>query len=324
MTNRAELEEELKGLHHASKRAKEIKRLLEDQGEVESAPDKVAQEEVATVAEIPSVQTEKSVEKVMSTESQGFKVNPRKTYTFKSKNKGRWILPNISRVWDEKEQAIREIRYNRLSNSPFLDEQDESLSEDREAIIFNHGVLHVSGRNKALVEYIMQFDGIFGKPHVLPENMYLRNTIQLNDPEVMLEKQAELEDLILEAKIIISKAAKTNVSALEDFLRSEFQYHKENPSDNELKVFANSQADVNPKAFINDFDNPKHKIKSDVLRGLEKGVFTIEDGNIKVLSTGMVVFKIGPKDKFEESLTNWILSDDPDAKSFKKLVDKSI
>lgn len=323
-----ELKETLKeqGLHHATKEFKEAveqrKAELEAQltggGEEETTTEKVEKPKVEEVAPKPQPK------KVEEEEKSDMVIDSNKSYTFRllKKTASTWFLPRTGRAWDDKEQRPRDIRYCKTEDSPYLDEQDEHSREERLAPIFKDGILRVSGKNKALIQYLMAHDAYAGKGgKVLTENMKFPK-YELEDNSKAAKTERQFREEVRKANNVIAEA---NIDALENLMRSHFRFIQNEFNEDELVAKAYEKAAKHPTVFTEDFNNPKHAIKAKVQRGLHQVIFSAKQGVVRLTDSNSVVLKYDNTSKrFDDAITEWILKGSQEAKDFEKILDNRI
>src|SRR5690606_16510757 len=138
---KAELREQ--GLHHASKDFKDKVAEFEEELEKKQKEKELEAKVLSDFSVIDTVKPKEKEEKpkqkvIVKRERKQY--DPNKTYLFKMvKPTARWVVPREARVWDKEENRYREIRYNRLADSPYVDEQDEFMPTERVAPSFING-----------------------------------------------------------------------------------------------------------------------------------------------------------------------------------------
>lgn len=300
-----ELKAQLEGVHHASKEAKELKKQIE---EMEGVAGNVHEKE-------PEVKTksEKKILKKME-EDLDFKINPDKTYTFQlqTESQGQVTLPKQVKVWDEAKGKLRTIRYSKTEESPYLDEQDEGAEMERSEVKFNKGLLVVSGRNAPLINYLLAFDGNSEKDKINPSNKHYKGMYRLENEGEKVRASKEKRESIRKAMNVVADASQEDLTA---FLRSQFRFNPESDikvdnKEDALYDKAYAYAQSKPDVFIEDFNNPRHKIKSDLQQAFEKQVLTIDNKDvIRWKSTSGEILKYdSSKVRADEALTVWALS----------------
>ena len=329
---REEVDKELKelrdsGLHHSSAEYKSKKAELEAQiteeapkAELEAQP-----EEQAPIVQEEQVQkpSPKPQVKVEEEKSNTMEINPSKSYLFKlqKKSTGFWVLPRRDKVWDEKEQRIREIRYSQMEESPYVDEQDEDAPEARIAPRFKNGELLVSGKDKPLINYLLAHDANADKGNnIAPQNQkVLKHRYKLILTEDKASKERQFREQVRKAGNLIADA---DVRKLEDFMRSHFRFIQQEFNEDELVSKAYEKAGRYPELFLNDFNNPKHAIKATVQRGMAGGMFSVKNGLVKS-KNGATILKYDPSGKYDEALTSWIMKGTQEAKDFYEILDNN-
>lgn len=294
------------GMHHASKEFKEAvekkKAELSNQPQQTTQPQKTEKnEEKMSVLQKKSHQTE-------------LEIDVTKSYTFKMVDPNPpkfWVVPKLSRVFDNEEKRYRQIRYNKLAESPFVDEQDESLDVDVAFIRFVNGELTVSGRDAILIKYLINL------PEFKPNNQlgYSKYLFDLDDKDLKIKEKADFDDKVTDAKVIIKECAEKDPRLLADFVRSRFNYAPLEFNIDAIKLHANACAEQFPHDFINDLNNPIHRVKGSVARGLGK-VFDVVGGTVKSLKTGNTVYTFDANKRWDDEITSWILKESQPAKDF--------
>lgn len=302
------------GIHHSSAEYKEKKAELEAQIAEESAP-AIQKEQVK--------EEKPKVEKNMV-----FEVDPNSSYTFKLNRVERLrIIPREATIWDEKEGRIRKIRYVRTEESPYVDEQDENSVVERAPISFTNGTKVVSGRDRALINYLLAYDGNGGKKKILPANNSIKNLYTLYDPNAKARAERQLEELRNKARNLVQEA---DYEKLRAYIRS--TYGAVPTSEDEAKAYAYGKISTLPKPgkphaaelIIEDFNNPKHMLKAKIQEALSAGVIKTSNDKIMVGATGALIIRYDSKSgRFDEVLANHILKGGEDAEAIKKLIYKS-
>jgi len=252
---------------------------------------------------------------------ENFKIDPKKSYTFKMTNgsEGLSIIPRTQRVWCETEGKIRDIRYCKTEDSPFVDEQTEGAREERLPLSFFKGELTIEGTDASAIKYLMASDQIAGRKRILPQNESVRGRYYLIDTEADIEAALEDEEATNEAKEII-KAAKEE--DLEAFIRSQFHPSSEKIADaKSLRLYAYSQAKGHSAKFIKDFNNPLHQLKAKVQKMFEAGLLDDTSGVVSYKDTKgqILVYSEGRAD---EALAKWILEGSKEALTFKEVLEE--
>jgi len=304
MENKEELEEKLKSLHHASKEAKEIKAKLKELEE--------------------GSQPEPEKEQEKKQERQTMEINPNKSYLFRleKKSTGFWVLPRRDKVWDEKQQRIREIRYSQMEESPYVDEQDEDAPEARIAPRFKDGVLMVSGKDRSLINYLLAHDANAEKGNnIAPQNQkVLKHRYRLIVQEDKILKERQFREEVRKAQNLIADA---DIRKLDDFMRSHFRFIQQEFNKDALINKAYEKAERYPELFTKDFNNPKHAIKATVQRGMQAGHFSVKNGLVKG-KDGTTILKFNPSEKYDEALTSWVMKGSQEAKDFFEILDSKV
>jgi len=245
------------------------------------------------------------------------KIDAGKIYQFRQtgKKEGVSFLPRTAKVWCEVQNKVREIRYCKTEESPYVDEQGKEAKAERLPLTFKDGMLDLDGSNQAGIKFLLAWDAIQGKKKILPQNSSIQNKYYLLDTEAITKSSVKAQKDQLKAKVLISEAKKED---LENFVASVFrQVFK---TEDELYDFAYKQATDRYDVFLNDFTNPIHQLKTLVQKAYRDGVLTSDNGAIKIVATGGVVLTIDPKDKVreDEALARWIILGSKEAQEFKK------
>lgn len=252
-------------------------------------------------------------------------IDPQVIYEFKmpSKPEGVAMIPREQRAWCEVQKKIREIRYCKTEESPYVDEQSEDARPERLPITFNNGSLRINGSNAAAIRYLLASDQIKGKSKILPQNASVRDKYYLVDKSAITKSKLKYEDDEFEAKTIIKNA---DIEDLRTYIRSAFRQHF--ADNDELLLFASQKAGDHSEGFIKDFNNPLHKLKAQVQVLFERGILTDTKGVVSLKETGGMVLtynqtqKDGTVMRADEALAKWILAGSEDSKSFKAILDE--
>lgn len=318
-----------KGIHHASKEFKDLKAKLESQlteeEPTEETPAQVATEEVVAEPKPQPIKEEKPQKQEEKKMETAFDVNANYTFLLNRKENLR-IIPREATVWDEEEGRPRKIRYVRTEESPYVDEQDENSVVDRSPIIFTKGSKTVSGRDKALLQYLLAYDGNSGKKKILPSNNGVKNLYTLHDPTAKARNERKLEEVRNKARNLVQEA---DYERLKAYIRS--TYGVVARDEDEAKAYMYGKISTLPKPgkpsaaelILEDFNNPKHLLKAKIQEALQKGVIKTGNDKISVGATGALLIRYDSKtDKFDEVLANHILRGGEDAESIRKLINK--
>jgi len=242
-----------------------------------------------------------------------FKIDKDEVYEFvlQRRKEAKHNIPTTARVWDEGTNSIREIRYCRTEESPYVDQQNKDARVERELIRFASDTLAVRGTEVAKIRYLLAYDANGGKEKILHNNAPIKNLYKLRDKTA--EKTAEIENArnVIKAGNIINDA---KPEELKNFMRSRFNIYGE---DNHVLTQAFDKSKDYATLFITDFTNPKHRIKALVQQAEEKGIIKIEGSDIKYTQTSALITTFD-KDRysFDESLARWILAGEKEAKEF--------
>ena len=242
-----------------------------------------------------------------------FEIDTDEVYEFvlQRRKEAKHNIPTTARVWDEGTKSIREIRYCRTEESPYVDQQSVDSKVERELIRFASEILAVRGTEVAKIRYLLAYDANGDKEKILHNNAPIKNLYRLRDKTA--EKTAEIENArnVIKAGNIINDA---KPEELKNFMRSRFSISGE---DNHILTQAFSKSKDYATLFITDFTNPKHRIKALVQQAEEKGLIKVEGSDIKYTQTSALITTFD-KDRFsfDESLTRWILAGDKEAKEF--------
>lgn len=326
------------GFHHASKEFKD--KVAEKLKEIESG-DGVVENPIATTVTLTEQHKEEPKESPVMVETpqkkgqktqdvkEEFEIDPNGNYVFTLNRKEHLrIIPREALVWDEEEGKTRKIRYVKTESSPYVDEQDELAEVDRSPIMFQDGRKSVSGRDSALVRYLLAYDGNGGKKDILPQNRGIKNLYTLFDPGAKAKNDRKIEELRNKARTIVQES---DFERLRAFLRS--IYGAVVNSEDEAKTYAytkiNSQytpgkthaSDI----IIEDFTNPKHLLKSKIQDALQKGIIKTTGDRVLVASTGALIVRYDSKDvknRYDEVLAKHILLGGDDKEALLKLINQ--
>lgn len=243
-----------------------------------------------------------------------FKIDPDVNYEFvlQRRQNARHNIPTQAKIWCEETNSIREIRFVKTEDSPFVDEQSPNAKVEREQIKFNSSTLIVNGSEEAKIKYLLIYDGNGDKGKIYHANNPIKNLYKLKDKSAEDKAQVDMYEAVLKASTIVKDA---KPDQLKNFMVSRFG-DKSERSEETLKV-AYQKAQTNPLVFINDFTNPKHKIKANLQSAVDKKLLTVEGNQVKHTKTGAVI-KTFAMDRysFDEDLARWILTGDKEAKEF--------
>jgi hypothetical protein len=301
-----------KGVHHASKEFKELKETLE------------AQLTGGTATTLPK-QTKNKEE----AQQEDMDFDPNVNYTFRLNRREKLrIIPREATVWDEELQKPRKIRYVKTEDSPYVEEQDELSVADRNPIMFKDGIKVVSGSDKAMIKYLLAYDGNQGKKKTLPQNRTIKGLYSLFDPTAKARAERLLEETRHKARGVVHDASFEQLSA---YIRS--TYGVVVKTEDEAKSYVYGKISTIPnngkksaaELILTDFNNPKHALKAAIQMALQKGAIKLEGDKITTGSTGALIVRYDSKDtktRYDEVLASHILKGGEDAESIKALIYK--
>lgn len=297
------------------------KELQEKYKEVYGKRPSPAWDEVKLQEMIDNFQEEEEVSK-----KEEFEIDPNETYEFELIGKyatGKtYQIQQEAKVWDEDTKSIRRVRLAPFEDSPYVDEQREDTNVSSRPLTFSYGKLSIKGTDAYKIKYLRSLDSIEGKEKVLPENMGEKNLFRMIDKAKVIDSELELEENKLKARQTVSKANDTDLA---NFMRSRFGADLVKGKDSkQIKTSAYQKADEMPTLFLVDFNNPKHKIKSQLQKAFEKGDILVVDGEISN-KQGKSVFKFDTgRHSFDEAAARWIMEGSKEAKEFQSFIeDKS-
>lgn len=255
----------------------------------------------------------------------GVSIDPRMVYTFKLLKKAnpRTLLPRETKVWDENTNTVRTIRLSSTEQSPYLDEQDEKSLIDRTPICFTDGTLVISGTETNKIKFLLAHDGFSKKKTILPQHAYLKGMYELVDENAINEAFMTKEEIILEAKQVVKDSDKDDLAY---FLASQFLYDVTSMTHTQLKNAGYVKAQENPVLFLKEFTNPKHKIKTNILKLFKSGLLTDFNGEVKWKDAegALLHVDLSKGERAEDALTKWVLTGSKEAKDFEKLMETKL
>jgi hypothetical protein len=248
-----------------------------------------------------------------------FEIDQNKEYSFdlQRRKEARHNIPTTASVWCEATQSIRDIRYVKTEESPYVDEQEPTAKVEREQIKFNSKELIVSGHEKAKIRYLLAYDANGDKKKILPANNPIKNLYKLRDTTAADNAEIEYYKQVVKAGAIIEEA---KIGDIRNFMRSRFGETSER--DEEIIKIAYKKAQANPALFVTDFTNPKHKIKAAIQKAHEDQFLAVDGNQIKYVKSGTVIKDFDQsRHSYDEALARWVLGGDKEAKEFYSLLE---
>lgn len=247
-----------------------------------------------------------------------FEIDPDKVYEFElqKRTQARHNIPTTARVWCEATGTVRDIRFCKTEDSPYVDEQSEDARTERELIRFSSKTLNIPGKEEAKIRYLLAYDGNADKKQVLPSSNVLKGLYKLKDHEAEDKQAIEYFKAKKKAADVVENAKEEDLKV---FMQSRFGLKSER-SDEILKE-AYRRADSNPMIFINgDFNNPKHAVKALVQDAVSQAKLVVETNEVKY-KTGAVVFTFDQsRHTYDEALARWVMEGSKEAKEFEKML----
>lgn len=251
-----------------------------------------------------------------------FEIDPNKEYTFdlQRRTEARHNIPTTARVWCEATDSIREIRYVKTEESPYVDEQEPSAKVEREQIKFNSKSLIISGHEQAKIRYLLAYDANGDKGKILPASNPIKNLYKLRDTTAADNAQIDHFKQVVKAGAIIEEA---KIEDIRNFMRSRFGETSER--DEEIIKIAYQKAQGNPTLFVTDFTNPKHKIKAQIQKAHDAQFLSVDGNQVKYVKTGAVIKDFDQsRHSYDEALARWVLGGDKEAKEFYSLLESEV
>lgn len=259
----------------------------------------------------------------MATKNKRPEWDANKTYTFELINtavrhKGKYVLPSESVVFDD--GVYRKVRLSTTATSPFVDEQDDTTKVSPMPIVFIKGVLHVSGRDRYKLDYLMALDHNIennSRAQIKPLFKY-----KLVNKEANEKSKAEIIKLKLKVQNILAEASKQDLA---DYLFAEYNYTPQTDSIDELFNLVASYAEVDPKHVLDTFQTEASKLKARLAFAFKKDVLKNTKGVITWSDTGTEIVVLKPKEgeQITDLMVDWISKNSKEALDFvKKLATK--
>ncbi len=248
----------------------------------------------------------------------GVVMDTNKSYHFRLKHVAnpRTIMPRESKVWDEDTDSTRTIRLSAVEDSPYLDEQDPDSPIDSTTVIFTDGEVKIDGREKHKIKFLLAFDGYDGKKKILPNSEAVRDMYELVDHDKLNDASVKRAEAVMDAQTIIRQAKKEDIAS---FLSAVYLEPVSQMNEGEIKSKAYHYAEVDPKIILEEFTDPKHKIKADIQKLFGKNELVDSDGVIKWKDTEGVIMNFDEsKVRADEALAKWVLVGDKGTKEFKE------
>lgn len=250
-------------------------------------------------------------------------IDPEKTYIFKptDPSEKEMMIPVRCKVRDENNR-IREINLNPTEKSPYRDEQVNPDYLHKTPIQITKGKLVIQGKDKWKIDYLIKHDWFRGnKDQAITKSF--KNKFYCENEALTMATNRKLREAIAKANQVVMEA---DIQELKDFMKSEYSYDptllksltSESEREDALYNKALEVATKQPDKFIKDFNNPKHKIKVNIILAFRSSLLDdLQDGVIKWKDTGGVIYTHNKfKEKSPDILTSWILSGEKTAEKF--------
>lgn len=187
-----------------------------------------------------------------------------------------YYVKNTDVIFDEETETERNIRYLEGVSTIFEDEQEhlsEQKKRQRPEIKFVYGILRVDSSRTSLLEFLMSSNMCESKKNRMRESRVIYRLLDFEKQEEESISAAELR----------MKAMKLAMDAPIEIMIPHAQYfgvnfknqYNEDRGDKAIRVDYLSQAEKNPQAFINSYNNPIVKVEYIIRKALNVDMIDI-------------------------------------------------
>ena len=236
-----------------------------------------------------------------------------------------YIAANAGVAWDALKGELRNWRYIYGYPSVWVDEQvkpepsKQQIFNEKNDIIFSKGYIRVKGTDRAKIQALMLNDGFEG------------NKNKVNDIPVIFELIDEgkaMQSLRSEKDLRFEAESLARTANIDDMLPVAMLYGIDVSSDEVDNESIRTQfiimAEQNPKQFIDNFNNPKHKAKYAVVKALQGGLVSVQNNKLIFRESGRALFEVDANGDVAEQVANKVMSQDEIAVKLVETIQSSL
>lgn len=222
------------------------------------------------------------------------------------------IVPNEGRAYNPVRKEIEHWRYLNDYQSIWVIDQEKpkptkaQLDSHKNTIQFNEGMLTVSGKEKAKIQALMVQD-IFEE--VKDPIEQVTKIYQLLDQYKEMSKVRAADDQAYEAEKAAREAGTSELLPMAML----FGININDPESNEEIIRGQliRKARTNPKFFLEQFANPKNRIKFLVTKAIQEGVisYSMIPGKMVMAETGVPLFSVNSEGDVPDQVASLVMSE---------------
>jgi len=221
-----------------------------------------------------------------------------------------YIAANAGVAVDPKTGDFRHWRYLFGFKSIWVDEQETATSKptknqifsEKNDIIFTKGFLRFPKSNKALYEALTINDAFSG------------NTNPVNDtPKVyeLIDEQKQIQGIRNSADLAFEAESLARTCTVEEMLPIAQLYGFDTTQEPEnIRTQFILASKNNPKQFLENFNNPKFKVKYVITASLQKGLISAVENKLVYNESGNTLFQVNSSGDVAEQIANKVLDGD--------------
>jgi len=221
-----------------------------------------------------------------------------------------YIVANAGVAVDQKTGDFRHWRYLFGFKSIWVDEQETLTSKpsknqifnEKNDIIFTKGFLRFPKTNKALYEALTTNDAFAG------------NTNPVNDtPKVyeLIDEAKQIQGIRNSADLAFEAESLARTCSVEEMLPIAQLYGFDTNEEPEIiRTNFILASKGNPKQFMENFNNPKFKVKFAISTAIQRGLITATENKLIYNESGKSLFQVNSNGDVAEQIANKVLDGD--------------
>lgn len=216
-----------------------------------------------------------------------------------------YIAVNAGVAYDDDKGELRQWRYLFGYPTIWVDEQikpipnNTALFSEKNDIIFKGGFLRVSAKDKAKLQALMLNDAYAGNESPVND---IPKVFEIIDDEATSKKLRNLADVAFEAESEARNCTDEEMMPIAELYGIDTELDPDN-----VRTQFIFQAKSNPNRFLENFSNPKNKIKYTVTQAIKKGLIEATDNKVVFMETGKPLFEVNSKADVAEQIADMVL-----------------